>query len=88
MVNPLTKILLSKRLPVGGRNNVLIFNLKILLFNEGFAEGDVFVKRLFHKIGVVQGELFPANLPATPYFFSEKNINEYFFSKGLPPIYK
>ena len=63
--NDITKLLLSTRLPSGNRNNTIIFQLKLLLKSEGFTEHDAFVRELFRKIGIVQGEQFPCNIPTS-----------------------
>jgi hypothetical protein len=63
--NDITKLLLSTRLPSGNRNRTIIFQLKLLLKSEGFTEHDIFVRELFRKIGIVQGEQFPCNIPTS-----------------------
>lgn len=57
------QLLLTKQLPEGGRNNILIFSLKCLLKNMGFTQNDVFVKQLFKKINTTQKEVFASNFP-------------------------
>lgn len=86
--SPLTQQLIKNKLPEGGRNNILIFQLKIMLKLLKFTEKDDFVIKLFNKIQQTQQERFPKNLPITAVKFNKNVINNYFINNNLPIIFK
>lgn len=77
--NSLTKMLITHKLKPGGRNNQLIFSLKLLLIENNFKENDEFVQSLFRKIEEVQCDKFPSNFPKDENLqFNENLVNKYF----------
>ena len=86
---PLTKLLLNVKLPPeANTNNILIFQLKILLKILNFQQNDIFITKLFNKIQQKQQETYPANLPNGNINFNKNVINNYCISNKLEVLYK
>ncbi len=83
----LVKFLLSKKLPSGMRNNYLIFQLKLLLKDNGISFNEPKVKELFMKIDKVQGDNFAWNIPDDKYHFNPDVVNKYCIVNRLPLLY-
>ena len=85
--SPLVKLLLSRTLPEGGRNNYLIFPLKILLKQNGYDFNSSVVQRLKRDICSVQKERFAFNEPTIANGFSVNPVNRYCIMNMLPLVY-
>lgn len=82
----LTKLLLKKELPPGGRNNVLFFQWKLLCMNCGIDLRHPKIREMVRNMERIQNESYPLNEPRTGNFNPVAIIN-WCIDKNIKPIY-
>ena len=85
--SPFIKMLLKEELPVGGRNNVLFFQLKILLNNNKINYNNPKIKDLIRDIERVQNHFISMNPPDENIKFNPNAIINWCVNHAVKPIY-